>query len=54
MNPLTSPGFKLSLTSPSGDDMTAELKDFAAMIGIEQAAPGRYSLGSLASKSDKD
>ena len=40
----TSPGFKFSLTSESGEDMTAELKDFAEMIGIEHAAPGRYSL----------
>ncbi|WP_332853423.1 hypothetical protein [Duganella sp. S19_KUP01_CR8] len=44
MNTPPSPGFKFSLTTESGDDMTAELKGFAEMIGIEQAAPGRYSL----------
>jgi hypothetical protein len=44
MNTPISPGLKFSLTTKSGDDMTAELKGFAEIIGIERAAPGRYSL----------
>lgn len=36
---------QISVTnSASGDDMTAELDDFASVIGLKNAAHGRYSL----------
>ena len=35
---------KFTLTSDNGDDMTAEMAIFANFIGLDRAAPGRYSI----------
>jgi len=35
---------KFSARTEDGKDITAELQEFANQIGLEQAAPGRYSL----------
>lgn len=35
---------KFKATGPDGSDMTAELLEFANVIGLEQATAGRYSL----------
>jgi hypothetical protein len=35
---------KFSAKAADGNDITAELQEFANQIGLEQAAPGRYSL----------
>ena len=34
---------KFVVTAANGDDMTVELTDFAASIGLDRVAPGRYS-----------
>lgn len=35
---------KFALTLSNGDDVTAEISSFANLIGLERAAPGRYSI----------
>jgi hypothetical protein len=35
---------KFIATAANGDDMTAELTEFAASIGLDRVAPGRYSI----------
>jgi hypothetical protein len=35
---------KIKVTAANGEDMTAELSHFATIIGLEAAAPGRYSM----------
>jgi hypothetical protein len=35
---------KFTFTADNGDDMNAEITDFANSIGLECAAPGRYSI----------
>jgi len=37
-------GKKFTLTAANGEDMTAEITNFANCIGLERAAPGRYSI----------
>ena len=37
-------GKKFTATAANGEDMTAELTNFANIIGLERAAPGRYSM----------
>ena len=34
---------KFTATAANGDDMTGVLTDFAASIGLDRVAPGRYS-----------
>jgi hypothetical protein len=38
---------KFKLMNAKGEDMTGELQGFAEMIGLEAAAPGRYSIALL-------
>jgi hypothetical protein len=35
---------KFTLKAANGEDMTAEITNFANIIGLERAAPGRYSI----------
>lgn len=37
-------GKKITATAANGEDMTAELNNFAKVIGLESVAPGRYSM----------
>jgi hypothetical protein len=37
-------GKKFTLTAENGQDMTAEITNFANAIGLERIAPGRYSI----------
>lgn len=37
------PAVRFTVTTPNGEDKTAEVESFAKFIGLEQAAPGRYS-----------
>lgn len=39
-----SPVKRVTVTAANGEDMTAMVEGFARFMGLEQAAPGRYSM----------